>query len=187
MSTAIYTTTLQVLDWSILWTCWDSFPIAEYENVTMMRNNREYGKNTQDDLCKTTSRQWWWRRYPCRHVFFVDKSTADLAIFRSFFLTFLRFLSVKRYIFVNSVNFLYLIFVKNAKTNCCKCLIFKALHHWSQTDLNRRPPRCKRGALPAELWPHIRLVPIPIRPLITTKNRQLSSDSMTANDDTLGT
>ena len=25
---------------------------------------------------------------------------------------------------------------------------------WSQTGSNRRPPACKAGALPAELWPH---------------------------------
>ena len=25
---------------------------------------------------------------------------------------------------------------------------------WSQSGSNRRPPRCKHGALPAELWPH---------------------------------
>src|SRR5690554_501864 len=25
---------------------------------------------------------------------------------------------------------------------------------WSQTGSNRRPPECKSGALPAELWPH---------------------------------
>ena len=24
---------------------------------------------------------------------------------------------------------------------------------WSQTGSNRRPPACKAGALPAELWP----------------------------------
>ena len=27
---------------------------------------------------------------------------------------------------------------------------------WSQTGSNRRPPECKSGALPAELWPHLR-------------------------------
>ena len=26
---------------------------------------------------------------------------------------------------------------------------------WSQAGSNRRPPACKAGALPAELWPHI--------------------------------
>src|SRR5262245_32768190 len=30
---------------------------------------------------------------------------------------------------------------------------------WSQTGSNRRPPACKAGALPTELWP--RLVPFP--------------------------
>jgi hypothetical protein len=29
---------------------------------------------------------------------------------------------------------------------------------WSQTGSNRRPPECKSGALPAELWP--RVVPV---------------------------
>ncbi len=24
---------------------------------------------------------------------------------------------------------------------------------WSQTESNRRPPACKAGALPTELWP----------------------------------
>ena len=28
------------------------------------------------------------------------------------------------------------------------------LPKWSWTDLNRRPPRCKRDALPTELQPH---------------------------------
>ncbi len=26
---------------------------------------------------------------------------------------------------------------------------------WSQTGSNRRPPECKSGALPTELWPHL--------------------------------
>ena len=28
---------------------------------------------------------------------------------------------------------------------------------WSQTGSNRRPPACKAGALPTELWPRLRL------------------------------
>lgn len=28
---------------------------------------------------------------------------------------------------------------------------------WSQTGSNRRPPACKAGALPTELWPHFKL------------------------------
>jgi hypothetical protein len=37
----------------------------------------------------------------------------------------------------------------------------KALHRsgdhrwWSQTGSNRRPPACKAGALPTELWPRL--------------------------------
>ena len=26
---------------------------------------------------------------------------------------------------------------------------------WSQAGSNRRPPACKAGALPSELWPHV--------------------------------
>ena len=46
------------------------------------------------------------------------------------------------------------------KANCqTYTLIIPAMHHgarkswWSQTGSNRRPPACKAGALPAELWP----------------------------------
>ena len=28
---------------------------------------------------------------------------------------------------------------------------------WNQPGSNRRPPACKAGALPTELWPHIRM------------------------------
>ena len=31
---------------------------------------------------------------------------------------------------------------------------------WSQTGSNRRPPECKSGALPAELWPRKVVQPI---------------------------
>ena len=31
----------------------------------------------------------------------------------------------------------------------------KRVKWWSQAGSNRRPPACKAGALPAELWPHI--------------------------------
>ena len=35
------------------------------------------------------------------------------------------------------------------------CALSCILHHWwSQSGSNRRPPACKAGALPAELWPH---------------------------------
>ena len=29
------------------------------------------------------------------------------------------------------------------------------LNWWSQAGSNRRPPACKAGALPAELWPRV--------------------------------
>ncbi len=32
----------------------------------------------------------------------------------------------------------------------------RLLNWWSQTESNRRPPACKAGALPTELWPRIR-------------------------------
>ena len=31
----------------------------------------------------------------------------------------------------------------------------KRVGWWSQAGSNRRPPACKAGALPAELWPHV--------------------------------
>ena len=34
------------------------------------------------------------------------------------------------------------------------CLAPWPLQWWRMTDLNRRPPACKAGALPAELIPH---------------------------------
>ncbi len=34
------------------------------------------------------------------------------------------------------------------------CLLQHIIDWWSQTGSNRRPPACKAGALPAELWPH---------------------------------
>ena len=36
-----------------------------------------------------------------------------------------------------------------------KRLIIKIGKWWSQTGSNRRPPACKAGALPAELWPRL--------------------------------
>ena len=33
------------------------------------------------------------------------------------------------------------------------CEIFQPRKWWSQTGSNRRPPACKAGALPTELWP----------------------------------
>ena len=34
-----------------------------------------------------------------------------------------------------------------------RCFLFPKW--WSQAGSNRRPPACKAGALPAELWPHL--------------------------------
>ena len=34
------------------------------------------------------------------------------------------------------------------------------LDWWSQTGSNRRPPECKSGALPTELWPRKAMQPI---------------------------
>ena len=33
-------------------------------------------------------------------------------------------------------------------------LLHPFFYWWSQAGSNRRPPACKAGALPAELWPH---------------------------------
>ena len=32
-----------------------------------------------------------------------------------------------------------------------------SIQWWSQSGSNRRPPACKAGALPAELWPQLRV------------------------------
>ena len=37
----------------------------------------------------------------------------------------------------------------------------KGIKWWSQAGSNCRPPACKAGALPAELWPHIFSILIP--------------------------
>src|SRR4051812_38453431 len=38
---------------------------------------------------------------------------------------------------------------------------FRNSDWWSQTGSNRRPPACKAGALPAELWPLVGLAGLP--------------------------
>src|SRR5689334_24687929 len=45
-------------------------------------------------------------------------------------------------------------------THCMRELVFtdeplegRRYRWWSQTESNRRPPACKAGALPTELWP----------------------------------
>ena len=38
--------------------------------------------------------------------------------------------------------------------DCNKFFTFSNEVWWSQAGSNRRPPACKAGALPAELWPH---------------------------------
>ena len=55
---------------------------------------------------------------------------------------------------------------------------------WSQAGSNRRPPACKAGALPAELWPHKFFEPeevvglgrfeLPTSPLSGVRSNQLS-------------
>ena len=40
-----------------------------------------------------------------------------------------------------------------AKNRNCKSRSCKSRSWWSQTGSNRRPPACKAGALPTELWP----------------------------------
>ena len=37
--------------------------------------------------------------------------------------------------------------------DCFDKMIARDLDWWSQTGSNRRPPACKAGALPTELWP----------------------------------
>ena len=55
---------------------------------------------------------------------------------------------------------------------------------WSQAGSNRRPPACKAGALPAELWPHkffeleevvgLGRFELPTSPLSGVRSNQLS-------------
>ena len=49
---------------------------------------------------------------------------------------------------------------------------------WSQAGSNRRPPACKAGALPAELWPQILVglgrFELPTSPLSGVRSNQLS-------------
>ncbi len=50
---------------------------------------------------------------------------------------------------------------------------------WSQAGSNRRPPACKAGALPAELWPLLSMVglgrfELPTSPLSGVRSNQLS-------------
>ncbi len=49
---------------------------------------------------------------------------------------------------------------------------------WSQTGSNRRPPACKAGALPAELWPQALVglgrFELPTSPLSGVRSNQLS-------------
>ena len=56
---------------------------------------------------------------------------------------------------------------------------FSGSEWWSQSGSNRRPPACKAGALPAELWPHLKLVglgrfELPTSPLSGVRSNQLS-------------
>ena len=56
------------------------------------------------------------------------------------------------------------------------------LFWWSQAGSNRRPPACKAGALPAELWPQVRYLCLvglggfepPTSPLSGVRSNQLS-------------
>ena len=57
----------------------------------------------------------------------------------------------------------------------------KAVQHWwSQSGSNRRPPACKAGALPAELWPHFKTLvglgrlELPTSPLSGVRSNHLS-------------
>ncbi len=58
-------------------------------------------------------------------------------------------------------------------------ILFNRQHWWSQSGSNRRPPACKAGALPAELWPLKDLVGLggfepPTSPLSGVRSNQLS-------------
>jgi hypothetical protein len=53
--------------------------------------------------------------------------------------------------------------------------LMHATQWWSQSGSNRRPPACKAGALPAELWP-LTLVSIKFNQCITVELTRFSAD-----------
>jgi hypothetical protein len=77
-------------------------------------------------------------------------------------------------------NFFSFILIKPISTN------YKLQIWWSQTGSNRRPPACKAGALPTELWPLSFLVGLgglepPTSPLSGVRSNQLSYRPITRN------
>ena len=45
---------------------------------------------------------------------------------------------------------------RSSRSTAAPLQITEDLAWWSQTGSNRRPPACKAGALPTELWPRLR-------------------------------
>ena len=66
--------------------------------------------------------------------------------------------------------------------NFCICICVyqqpRLRNWWSQTGSNRRPPACKAGALPTELWPRAMVglgrFELPTSPLSGVRSNQLS-------------
>ena len=44
--------------------------------------------------------------------------------------------------------------LQNTEEKICLATYTNCPQWWSQAGSNRRPPECKSGALPSELWPH---------------------------------
>ena len=85
------------------------------------------------------------------------------------------------------INSIYLKLLKNSDylPHCASILTYTISNTisikswWSQAASNRRPPACKAGALPTELWPPIPVVGLgglepPTSPLSGVRSNQLS-------------
>jgi hypothetical protein len=96
----------------------------------------------------------------------VDTSALVKKHFRAFYTRLLLYLIVKD----PSIISLKILPTDNKKDSkpfslISQCLIpyrvtYYRISLWSQSGSNRRPPACKAGALPAELWPLVLLFPI---------------------------
>ena len=54
-----------------------------------------------------------------------------------------------------SARYIRMIHISKKPTAPPTIPIIKGSEWWSQAGSNRRPPACKAGALPAELWPQV--------------------------------
>ena len=68
--------------------------------------------------------------------------------------------------------------LQNTEEKICLATYTNCPQWWSQAGSNRRPPECKSGALPSELWPHdvvgLGRFELPTSPLSGVRSNQLS-------------